>query len=171
MSLTFSDGWLSMASTGFAYSTIANSYTVFGAPHSIQNPSNIASLAGSGNSLSFYQGSLPTTTQMNTFIPNIRASDMILQFTSTNTCVSAPGKSIVLNFGGTLGNIINPGTMTWFSISNSSTSFVNCAQFFGTVGLSGSGADLILPKVNVISNDIWICTNLWFNLGNSPVQV
>lgn len=125
---------------------------------------NPTPLIGGTECLVLYQGQIPSTSDQNTFTYTSRMTDALLQFTGTGA-FSSSGVTIVLNFGTTkFGTILKSGTIGWFSIGNTDSS-TNRPQLFGTVGAQGSTADLILPKVSVVSNDLWICSNLWFNLN------
>ena len=171
MTLLFSDGWVA-STTGISadYRAMAGcilSYDGY-VPSTSGASNSIVNLDATGFSLTFFQGTIPTLTAMNTFLVSSRSSDALLQFSSAATGAiskTAATKTIVINFGSNLGTILTPGTMTWFNIGNTSTTVSNRCQFFGTVGLTGSGADLILPKTTVATGDLWLCTNLYFNIG------
>ena len=128
-------------------------------------------LAAAGFAVTFFSGSMPSNTAMNTFL--VSQGTALLQFsgTASNITKGSLSKVITINFGSTFGTIISAGTIGWFSIGNTSTTLYNYPQFFGTVGLSGSGADLILPKVTVLTTDLWLCTNLTFNIGASHTHI
>ena len=116
--------------------------------------------------LTFWQGSMPSTDVQNSFTNSVRASDALLRFSAAGA-LSHSGKTITLNFGtASFGAIIAAGTIGWFNVGNTDTN-TSRPMLFGTVGLSGSGADLILPKVTVAANDLWLCTNLNFNVNNT----
>lgn len=108
----------------------------------------------------FFQGTFPTTTEINNFTNTSRSSDLLMKFDSVNATF---GATPVINAtaGATVGNIIAAGTMTWFAVGQLNQSSTNKPVIFGTVGLIGSGADLELPKVAIVSGDLWL---LNFNL-------
>jgi len=171
MTLLFSDGWVG-STTGISadYRSMAGTILQYdGFVPSAGGASNgIVDLNTAGFSLTFFQGTIPTLAAMNTFLVNSRTSDALLQFSAAaaGSITKATGsKTVTINFGSNLGTILAPGTITWFNIGNTSTTVSNRCQFFGTVGLTGSGADLIMPKTTIVAGDLWLCTNLWFNVG------
>ena len=113
---------------------------------------------GNSADVFFYQNTIPTNTAMNSFNTSSRSSDALLSWTAT-TMTNDQVSTLNFTKGATLGTIINTGTIGWFCIGNQTghTTETSRALLFGTVGLSGSGADLILPKVTVATGDLWLC--------------
>ena len=119
-------------------------------------------------SLVFFQGTIPDTTTQNAFTIGSRSTDALLTF-SLAGAYTRVGKVFTANFGTTAFGAINQaGTMTWFVLGNTDTHTAR-PMLFGTVGLTGSGADLILPKITVATNDLWLCTNLSWTINNVAV--
>jgi hypothetical protein len=160
--LIFSDNVLSNGTYGTAVQCLTGStpqYSGASAPAPLNTP-------GATTSITFWQGTIPSNSEVNVFTNSTRTADALLRFTSSGAFTSS-GKRITANFGtASFGTIIAAGTITWFSFGNTDT-ITNRPMVFGTVGLTGSGADLILPKTNVVLNDLWLCSNLYFDVNNT----
>ena len=161
--LYFSDKFLSDANNfGVAASCLNGTLPQYtGAPA-------VSAMVSGIPSLTFYQGTIPTASVQNGFLNSTRSSDALLRFTAASPFTqTGTGSTITLNFGtASFGTILLAGTITWFNIGNTDTS-TSRPLLFGTVGLTGSGADLILPKNTVVANDLWLCTNMYFNVNNT----
>jgi hypothetical protein len=156
--ISFSDALLTDATKGIAVQcfsgNVRNSFDALATP----------SFNSGLNSVTFYRGTLPTDVEMNTFEQSSRSVDALLSFSLSGafTCVKS---TIVANFGTRfLGTIIKTGTMTWFNFGSGSIS--NTPKVFGSIGLSGSGADLIVSRTLILDSDLWTCTGLSFTISN-----
>lgn len=157
MLMYFSTTYASDSSTGFA-------------KHCSQDTAGgiTYAMGASGMSMTFFKGTIPTSTQMNGFLLSSRSSDALLRFNSASNPISVSGARITFNFGQTnFGSTLLAGTMTWFAATHLSTSddasHADRPMLFGTVGIDGSGADLIMPKVDVVLNELWLCTSIYMD--------
>lgn len=157
--MILSDLFLSDANYGVAVEILS-----FATP--LNQAATVPAALNSGTiTVTFWKGAIPTNSEQNGFINTSRASDALLRFSGSNT-ISRSGKRLTCNFGtSSFGTLLATGTITWFNIGNADSN-VNRPLAFGTVGLTGSGADLELPKVDVVTNDLWLCTNLYFDVNN-----
>jgi hypothetical protein len=153
-------------SSGRGYQSVATNQAALNA---YANAGNIQYSIGSSPDIWFYQGTIPTTAVMDAFAQNTRISDCLLQFTGT-TISYANGNQVIFAGGTTFGTIVATGTIGWFCIGPQSLSGSNKILLFGTVGLTGSGSDLILPKTTVATGDLWLL-NLTLAGNNSLTQV
>lgn len=157
--LNFSDAILSDNTYGVALQCLTGTtmLNINGTP--------VNSLASGVNCITFWKGTFPTTNEQNVFINSTRTSDALLRFSLSGAFTRA-GKRIIANFGSSaFGTVLGSGTITWFNFGNTDSN-VNRPMVFGTVGAIGSGADLELPKIQVVNNDLWLCPNLYFDVNN-----
>lgn len=164
MKLLFSDGILSNSALGAAthclHGTSATSSTGTPPPK----------LSTGTNCLTFWQGIMPTNTEMNAFTNTSRSSDALLRFTGIGA-FTISAKTFYANFGSVFGTILAEGTMTWFNFGNTDSAASRPPMLFGSVGLPGSNADLIVYKTGIVFNDLWLCTNLYFVFNNEALFV
>lgn len=112
-----------------------------------------------------YKGTRPTTrpTTMATFTP-----DLLVQYAPTLWRADAGpvtqtmvGTTHTLQIISNLTNASASGTATWFAIANYDNSTNSVWGFVtGTVGLPGSGADLIIADTNIVSGQQYKIANL-----------
>ena len=133
-------------------------------------------IQGSNNrpTLTFYKGLIPSTEEMNGFLSSSRSADGLLQFSDVPTPFSKSGKRVTFNYGATtFATILGTGTIGWFctgtSFNEGVAPYNNIPMLFGTVGLTGSGADLELPKIDVNAGELWLCTDMGFDISNELV--
>ena len=119
----------------------------------------------------FYQGTIPTTAVMNAYSVATRSSDALVTW-NTTTMTNDTVSTIKFSGGSTLGTIVQAGTIGWFCVGNQTGGTTNTSRalLFGTVGTSGSGADLILPKITVSTGDLWLC-NFTIQLNEIYTQI
>lgn len=161
----------SFTSQGVYDLTVKPAYSGFLVPKT-----NDGSLASRGGRIAIMKGAVPTSfSELTTF--NTRANDVLVMFDS-----SPSSSSNALNdFAGTI-DTTNPvtistlyvnasasGVATWFwcfvtpanyMVFDNSATIIN--QFFGTVGITGSGADLTLPTTNIVMGNPYRIYNLQF---------
>lgn len=121
--------------------------------------------------LTFYKGTIPTAAAMNAFLYSSRTSDALLQFSNVANAFTRTNKRITFNYGNTVfGSILTAGTISWFctgTLAGSGVAPYNAMpMLFGTVGLIGSGSDLELPKIDVNVGELWLCTDMNFDISN-----
>ena len=113
-----------------------------------------------------YKGSLPSAIEMDNFVGGSRASDVLLKITAT---VSSDTTNMMRLSGQSLAIVVQTGTIGWLCIGAQNDATANKALLFCSVGLTGSGADLILPKIAVVANDNWSC-NIKIHLNSNYSQ-
>jgi hypothetical protein len=125
--------------------------------------------AGS-NTLTIYKGtaeSFPTWTDRTT-----RAADVLLTFSlpsTTNSFLDLPNDSatarrMILGRHLTNQTAAASGIATWFVCGRSGNDFSNRSAVIGSVGVSGSGADLEIPTTSIVSGQNYRCNGFYLNL-------
>ena len=119
----------------------------------------LANAANAGTSnpnavLNFYTNPKPAT-------PIDGATGVLLaRILLPDPSISGPNNGILtLNLGGITTSVIADGRVTWFRFRTKDSTTV----FDGTVGLTGSGADLELELIDLTVSDI-------LNIGNVPLR-
>lgn len=116
-----------------------------------------------------YQGSVPTDFSTLT-AETSRSSDLLINWEATGNAgyylsASAASNPCLLS---TLSKAASAsGTATWFRSLVVSNTNVMLQQFIGTVGLSGSGADLEIDSTTIVSGNSYRVTNLRIQMPTS----
>jgi len=162
--ILFSDSFI--ASDGSTGISMLPSMTYSAAPYS-----NISSGDGlNGNFASgamwlrLYKGTIPTRTELDamTSLSAFRTADYILGFSTT--CTKSNPNTTTIKFSwatSSFGTINAEGTATWFSLGSNDNNW-KFPVLVGSVGSKGSGADLEVKKTNILSSDLWLCTELLY---------
>jgi hypothetical protein len=116
----------------------------------------------------FYSGSMPTYAVLDSWHTRT-GLNCLLQFPSCHYS-NAQGSLTITYSGTTLGTIVSAGTIGWCAIGYQAQVVSGRPMLFGTAGLVGSDADIIMTKTTVALNDLWCC-QLSITLSNSFLQV
>lgn len=127
--------------------------------------------------INIYKGTRPTTRPSDASIYNV---DKLIQFEAgdkdagNNDFSTASGSSVTLSGTTVTAQIISvfkaataSGTATWFALVSSNSTFTSVYHWTtGTVGVVGSGADLIISNTNIVSGEQYKIANLTLALSS-----
>lgn len=156
--VSFNSPFLSQMLIGATYAvTIGNlvTPTTLGT-HGAPSPQSALSGGSAGETtLTIFKGtpaSFPALTDVAT-----RSSDVLITFSlpattqSYSTTAAATGVRLVLGIAPQSTAAVLSGTASWFLLRRAgTTTLTNKGALLGTVGISGSGADLEVPDTNIV---------------------
>ena len=133
--------------------------------------SPVATYPTSVNGIHIMQGTIPTNfSGFTTYTASGRASDELMYFNSTDDfIVGTSGNRATISTN--LKAATASGTAAWFwaigTMSNSTPTATIYQQFIGTVGVSGSGADLTITDTNIVSGNLYRISSLIINVPST----
>lgn len=129
--------------------------------------SNISGFADSVTRLGIFKGSVPSFPSFTNV--STRAADLLILFPLPSDVNSYETFSDSSNFRLRLGIKGSPqaasaaGTATWFILQYANDDLSVCGAMIGTVGNSGSGADLEVPSTAITVGPLYTSSGIYIN--------